>query len=970
MSRHAAPRPRRAVYPTGVLRRVGALGTSIVAPEQPTPSLPHARATTSARLLGAALFLCFWAAPAVAYASQPSDQPADQPASESAAPAPEPAPAPESPQTQHIPAESSEHRPSHAESSPTQPAQTETSRPVRSQAETSQTQRSQVESSWSQPSADRSPQAEPSRPTHGAADDVELPPATRSPRPTPTTVPELDAALVPPAVPDPPAVTEGATDGTPLAAVASQTPAATDASADATPRAEQPTAQSMVPAAEQHAPVARSRAEQRHRTASVGAPDATLQPLGASPEENAPPRTETPEPEPTPRRGHIERQTRHDDPAAAGVGQEPRTTTRQTTAHQTSERRTTRDTERDHAGASEPAVVSTQRTAADTRGHVVWVEANVTEVLDALLGPEGRPAAVDPWPMRITDEAQQAIAAVRSRDPRPETRSARRETPAGPRSVTPSPAQTPPAPQRSAPVGRGSVTRRLADPAPTARSLNREVGRPLSREVRRLLETPRRAEEARDARRVPSPASSPAASPSPSPSPSQSRRDPARVRPSSPATTPSSRRTPSQDRTSAQGPAPSPGRTRSPGRASSPTGSPAPMRTPAPAQPVQPARPVQPAATAPTTSPAFSPTPSPVVPPPTAPRPAVPRPAVPRPVEPRIEHSGPKPVEASAVAPPVSHGASDAPPAAVVGPDRPAPAAPARALPSPTGTAAVPLRSYPDRAPAASRPTWTSGVHLDELSPEAVQRAAQLARGRGRAFDIVSAQLPAVAWRDVQTPTRALATLRQVPGRKVLSVPLLPDSQGTLTACAKGEYRTYWEHFARAARAGGLSGAILDLRPDGQGRALADPAEHAACYRAVATTIRAALPGVRTQWTAQRGDSRGQGVLAAWPGAAHVDIIGLDSIDTGDDWGHIVNGAFGLTWWSDYAATQRRPLALARWGPFPGSAESAANVARVQNMHDWIVRTAARKRLAYEAFALPGSGPGAAVATYRALFAP
>ncbi|MDO5711749.1 MAG: hypothetical protein Q4P32_08450, partial [Micrococcales bacterium] len=306
----------------------------------------------------------------------------------------------------------------------------------------------------------------------------------------------------------------------------------------------------------------------------------------------------------------------------------------------------------------------------------------------------------------------------------------------------------------------------------------------------------------------------------------------------------------------------------------------------------------------------------------------------------------------------------------VAGPDQPAPASPSPGLPTPTGRSAAPLPAYPDRRPAGPHaPRWNSGVRIDELTSDAVKRAARLARSRGRAFDVVSARLPAASWRDVQNPGRSLGVLRQLPGRKVVSVSLLPDTTGELTACSKGDYRAYWGRFARAVRANDLATAIIDLRPDAQGRAQADPAGHSSCYRRVVGTLRQTLPGIRTQWSTERGASWGSDALRAWPGAAYVDILGLDSIDTGDDWGRSVNGPFGLTWWSDFAAGQRRPLALARWGAFPGSAESAANTPYVQNMHDWMVRTAGRKRLAYETFVLPRDA-GQAVATYRTLFAP
>ena len=72
MSRHAAPRARHTVCPGGPFARLGALGPAAASVVN-APTTPGAK--TSARLLGAALFLCFSAAPAAAFAAQGSDSP-------------------------------------------------------------------------------------------------------------------------------------------------------------------------------------------------------------------------------------------------------------------------------------------------------------------------------------------------------------------------------------------------------------------------------------------------------------------------------------------------------------------------------------------------------------------------------------------------------------------------------------------------------------------------------------------------------------------------------------------------------------------------------------------------------------------------------------------------------------------------------------------------------------------------------
>lgn len=305
--------------------------------------------------------------------------------------------------------------------------------------------------------------------------------------------------------------------------------------------------------------------------------------------------------------------------------------------------------------------------------------------------------------------------------------------------------------------------------------------------------------------------------------------------------------------------------------------------------------------------------------------------------------------------------------AQVAGPNRPAPAAPQARLAPPSGPGAATAAAYPD-VPQRARTTWSSGVHLADVDEAAVRRAARLARETGRAFDVVAARLPAGTWSDIERPTQALSALAQVPGRKVLSVSLLPDAGGSLAACEKGRYHGYWRGFAGEVAKHGLAKAIIDLRPDAAGVAEADPAGHAACYRRVVASLRSQLPQVQTQWTVPRGARPGQDPRLAWPGAGVVSVVGVDALDSGDDWGRAINGEFGLNWWADFARQQGRRVALAQWGPFPGSAASAANAPYIQNMHDWFVRAQARKELAYEAFTAPEQELGSAVAAYRELF--
>lgn len=245
-------------------------------------------------------------------------------------------------------------------------------------------------------------------------------------------------------------------------------------------------------------------------------------------------------------------------------------------------------------------------------------------------------------------------------------------------------------------------------------------------------------------------------------------------------------------------------------------------------------------------------------------------------------------------------------------------------------------------------------------------------------MSVAAVTLAPKTWTELALTSAVKAALRGSVTTKVISAPLLPTRGATLTACSKGDYRTQWEGFARALADAGIASPVLDLGDPG---AATQPEAFAACYRQVAAAVRGVLPKARMQWTVDRtamdpSSPRGAGgptsptdLMVAWPGDGVVDILGIDSLDTGDNWSKTVNGEGGLNWWSDFASDRKARIALSGWGPAPGSAASAGNGAYVQNVHDWLSRMARRGLLAYDLYSEPSASRGGSAANvYRALF--
>lgn len=207
----------------------------------------------------------------------------------------------------------------------------------------------------------------------------------------------------------------------------------------------------------------------------------------------------------------------------------------------------------------------------------------------------------------------------------------------------------------------------------------------------------------------------------------------------------------------------------------------------------------------------------------------------------------------------------------------------------------------------------------------------------GRPVDRVLDFLPETTWQEMTRVDWLLAPHGQDRRTLEISVPMLPRTSGTsLVGCAGGDYNQYWRSIAESlVRTGNadstvrpgweMNGAWYPWNAAGREQA------YIGCYRQLVTTMRA-VAGQRFSfsWTVNLG----YGTLAAetvWPGAQYVDVIGVDAYDTSwtwnptppgvtttqaarNSWAWIARGDHGLQFWSAFAKTQNRPLALPEWG--------------------------------------------------------
>lgn len=287
----------------------------------------------------------------------------------------------------------------------------------------------------------------------------------------------------------------------------------------------------------------------------------------------------------------------------------------------------------------------------------------------------------------------------------------------------------------------------------------------------------------------------------------------------------------------------------------------------------------------------------------------------------------------------------------------PVPAAEPSSSPSSTAT-----RPAPRMTPAARE--WPSGLFLDDKG---------IAAQRGRAADVLVVEADGRSWATL-TSLDALDAVRSSDAQVVVRTPMLPTRGFTLRECSAGAYTTQWTSFGKSL-AGLKNQPIVDLGPAMNDSDLpwgGDPQGYASCFAEVARTVKSVAPQAVFQWTpaiGSRPGMPGDSVLAAWPGAGVVDVVGVDATADGRPWSEQVNGAYGLNYWASFADRHGKRIAVARWGVHAeAAADSAANPAYVRNMHDWVARVAAKKALAYEAYSEPSDVPKEIAAAYRALF--
>jgi beta-mannanase len=216
---------------------------------------------------------------------------------------------------------------------------------------------------------------------------------------------------------------------------------------------------------------------------------------------------------------------------------------------------------------------------------------------------------------------------------------------------------------------------------------------------------------------------------------------------------------------------------------------------------------------------------------------------------------------------------------------------------------------------------------------------------------------------------------RNFPGQLVVSAPMWPANQGSLSECATGAYDSRWATLGKTFVANNRASAILRLgweangdfmywsagerSADGSFRSTAlGASQYRECFRRVVAAVRTSAPRLVIDWTVNAHDSPTCNGRATncYPGDDVVDIVGIDTYDMWPvsrdqaEFDRQANQAEGITAMYNFARGHGKLFSVPEWGVAPGASGGGGfdNPFYVTAMISWFAAHA--KYLAYEAY--------------------
>jgi Glycosyl hydrolase family 26 len=254
------------------------------------------------------------------------------------------------------------------------------------------------------------------------------------------------------------------------------------------------------------------------------------------------------------------------------------------------------------------------------------------------------------------------------------------------------------------------------------------------------------------------------------------------------------------------------------------------------------------------------------------------------------------------------------------------------------------------RRPAENSDARLLGIFRGSARPQEIEEFEQWL---GRDLPIVLEHLASKSWDEIVDPAWFMEDWQHTEKWMVISVPMLPDSSGTLAEGADGHYDHHFVELAEHLVGYGAGDAILRVGHEFNccyrwgAQIKDDPQAFIDYYRRIVAAMRS-VDGADFQfvWNTLVGKQNFDPELA-YPGDDVVDYIGVDVYDVGRPgasreqlWKELVDMPRGLAWHRDFSARRGKPMVYPEWAPAfrPKQPEVSGgdNAYFVEKMHDWI----------------------------------
>lgn len=283
----------------------------------------------------------------------------------------------------------------------------------------------------------------------------------------------------------------------------------------------------------------------------------------------------------------------------------------------------------------------------------------------------------------------------------------------------------------------------------------------------------------------------------------------------------------------------------------------------------------------------------------------------------------------------------------------------------------------------------------------ATQDVAEFGKRLGRPVDLAHDYLGRSSWTSIKDAYHLATRWRDAgfAGRTVFTVPMIPNTGGTLASGAAGRYNHHFRELAETLVEHGHDMAILRLGPEFNGTwfkwTINTPnggRYYATYWRNIVRTMRYVKGArFRFEWSPNAGssyvgdDGRQLSARSAYPGDRYVDYIGLDVFDhnwtaerdsAAERWRQLVRQKDGLNWHSRFAAEHRKPMTFPEWGLVArrDGRGGGDNPYFIERMHAWMQSHPVAYHLYFESkdpsgdYRIFGGSFPKAAETFRRLF--